>query len=264
MVPNLIFNQKQLMKQVFVFALLSLLFVNCTKKLPTATTDYSDAQLNTIVAALDEQQLQFKTLETKANIDFKDDKNSMSFKATIRMQKDEQIWISGGLFGFEGVRAVITQDSVKVINRLQREYAIEPIEKLEEIAKLPINFNDFQQLLLGEILKWQPENSQVEELNGEFRIQSTTAQMINSILLSTANLDLKYQSLEDQVNNQILQIKLSDYDVLGNGTRFSKNRIIQVVGDETIDIELNFQSIDLNEDLNFPFSINDKYERIYY
>ena len=260
----MIFNQKQLMKQVFVFALLSLLFVSCTKKLPTATTDYSDAQLNTIVAALEEKQLQFNTLETKANIDFKDDKSSMSFKATIRMQKDEQIWISGGLFGFEGVRAVITQDSVKVINRLQREYAIEPIEKLEEIAKLPINFNDFQQLLLGEILKWQPENSQVEELNGEFRIQSTSAQVINSILLSTANLDLKYQSLEDQVNNQILQIKLSDYDVLGNGTRFSKNRIIQVVGDETIDIELNFQSIDLNEDLNFPFSINDKYERIYY
>ena len=94
----MIFNQKQLMKQVFVFALLSLLFVSCTKKLPTATTDYSDAQLNTIVAALEEKQLQFNTLETKANIDFKDDKSSMSFKTTIRMQKDEQIWISGGLF----------------------------------------------------------------------------------------------------------------------------------------------------------------------
>ena len=256
--------EKRFMKNSLFSALMVLLILSCSRKIPESTEDFSDARMETIAEEIEKNQLQYENLEAKVRTSYRDDKSNLNFRTTIRIQKNEKIWISGGLFGFEAVRALITEDSVKIINRLEKTYALEPVSKIEEIAGLPVNFTDFEQLLLGKIIKWSPQLASLQPLNETLQITTETNQLRNQVLLNSSNLHLQRQSLHDKFNEQQLHHKLEEYEFIAEDQAFPMQRTIQVIGDDNVVVELDFQSINLNEDLNFSFQINDRYERIYY
>ncbi|MEI9910287.1 MAG: DUF4292 domain-containing protein [Bacteroidota bacterium] len=70
--------------------------------------------------------------------------------ATLRMYKDSVIWIAvTGLFGIEGLRAFITKDSIKVINKLDKIYTGRSVAYVQEVTGLPLDLASLQDLLIG-------------------------------------------------------------------------------------------------------------------
>lgn len=75
--------------------------------------------------------------------------STLSFTGTLRMRRDSTIWISASaLMGIENVRALITQDSVFLINRMNQTYLAEPFSAMEETMGTP-SFQELQSTLLG-------------------------------------------------------------------------------------------------------------------
>jgi len=69
---------------------------------------------------------------------------------SLRMRRDSTIWISASaLMGMEGLRTLITQDSVIVINRLDQSYIAEPFQSVVGKLNLPMTFRESQAMLLG-------------------------------------------------------------------------------------------------------------------
>lgn len=256
--------EKSLMRIVFAFTIGCLLFVSCAKKLPTSTKDYADSNKETILTNYENNRLNFSTLEAKVKTSIDSEEAVFNFTSTIRIVKDKQIWISGGLFGFEAARLLVTKDSVKLINRLEKTYALEPISKLQEITKLPVNFQDIQQILLGEIVKFNFSEAQLKSGHDNIVMMTENERVSNTVEFNATNLQIIQQLITDKVKNNSVYMQLSDYQLLENSKPFSNHREIQVLGEENIVFTLNFQSIELNVDLNFPFNINPRYERIYY
>lgn len=86
----------------------------------------------------------------KAELKVEVEGNSMNLTAFFRMKRDSVVWlsISPGL-GITAVRAIITRDSVKMLNFLERYYSAYGIAELQNQTGIRIGLTDLQQLLAG-------------------------------------------------------------------------------------------------------------------
>jgi len=70
---------------------------------------------------------------------------------TLRMRRDSTIWISASAFlGVESLRALITPDSVVVVNRMDQTYLAEPLAEVAARYRWPASFQETQAMMLGD------------------------------------------------------------------------------------------------------------------
>ena len=76
-----------------------------------------------LIKKLKENEFNFKTISSKAAVSVIDNANKKtSFKVHLRIRKDSIIWMSISKLGIEAARVIITTDSLKLIDRLKKEY----------------------------------------------------------------------------------------------------------------------------------------------
>ena len=78
-------------------------------------------------------------------------RNSLRSKIQIRWQRDEAVQISIlPLLGLEVFRVVVTPDSLYFVDRLRKQYAVEPYAKWQGYVPFDISFATLQSLLLSQ------------------------------------------------------------------------------------------------------------------
>lgn len=115
-----------------------------------AKTDSAQA-VQTVLRALDSARINFQTFSSKVNIDYRgSDGKNYDVNANIRMQKDSAIWISvNAVLGIEALRALITRDSVKLLDKLNKTYKAHSVSYLQETTALPLDLIALQDLIIG-------------------------------------------------------------------------------------------------------------------
>ncbi|MBO9657381.1 MAG: DUF4292 domain-containing protein, partial [Chitinophagaceae bacterium] len=96
-------------------------------------------------------EIGFNTFSAKINVDYQGtDGKKYDVNANLRMYKDSCIWISiTAIFGIEGLRAYITRDSVKILNKQDKVYTARSVAYLQEVTKLPLDLHSLQEVLIG-------------------------------------------------------------------------------------------------------------------
>lgn len=95
-------------------------------------------------------QVDAEYLSLKSRIEVTENGSTSQFTANIRMQKDSVIWASIGLLGlFEGVRALITPDSVHIMNRLEKTYMVRSTDYLKQIMGMDVELSEIQSIIIG-------------------------------------------------------------------------------------------------------------------
>lgn len=205
--------------------------------------------------------LNFTTFYGKAKADFSSEQASGNATVYIHIQKDSAIWISiTGPLNIEGARVLITPDSVKIINKLEGTVQMSSIQHLQQITRLPFNFNDFQNIILG-----KPAVDDNASLNFNIKPDSITISaqqsFINYIFSFTRNNFLLGQSkyIANSNGNAIdANIFYNNYQNI-NGINFSTSRDIAVTGTSPMKLELNFKEYNFNQPQSFPFTISKNY-----
>lgn len=129
-------NSKKL-KGITAVGFLLLLLASCSshKKVvsPTAHADY-----------------QWMTAKISGEVTLASHPSPLTFNGTLRMRRDSAVWISASaMMGMESLRALITQDSVIMVNRMDQTYLAEPLQLVAEKMHLPATLQETQALLLG-------------------------------------------------------------------------------------------------------------------
>src|SRR5688500_13267735 len=95
--------------------------------------------------------LNFQTFSAKVNIDYSgSDGKKYDVNANLRMYKDSAIWISANaVLGIEAIRVLVTRDSVKFLDKLNKTYTARSVDYLQEVTALPLNLAILQDLLIG-------------------------------------------------------------------------------------------------------------------
>ena len=181
----------------------------------------------------------------------------------LNWKKNEQIWLSFSILGFEGVRISITPDSIKIIDRLNKQFYIEPFSYLNEKAGMDITFGELENILLGKTIKMDNKSAIYSVLeNGNHQIKYDGATFSNQTNLdSIMQLPVDMTILDN--SGRILFVAFSNY-VKKEGKFFSMNRLIKA-NDlmNKIEIDANYEQIEVKDFLEFPFQINQNYTRVH-
>jgi hypothetical protein len=92
-------------------------------------------------------RIDFNTFSGKIKVDYWDkDGKGPDLTVFLRMKKDSIIWISinASLLSIEVFRVMITPDSVKVLNKKDKEFQLRSVSYIQEVAHLPFDFKTYR------------------------------------------------------------------------------------------------------------------------
>ena len=213
---------------------------------------------------LQSHHIDFKTFSAKVKVNYEGaDGKDYEFNAFLRMEKDRIIWISiNALLGIEAFRAVITPDSVKVINKLEKTAQFRSVSYLKEIANFSFDFKTLQDLIIGNAVYLDTNILFYSKNENGISLLSVGQFFRNYVLLNSNDYTLKHSKLDDidVLRTRTCDFTFGDYEKKDT-MLFSTYRKISVVEKSKLDIQLSFKQFNFNDPLSFPFSIPKNYKR---
>jgi len=265
---------------VYIIALLTMVgLVACrsTKKIQTAISKKDTAQvvridtkfdsagyIRNVIGNLNKNYIDFTTFSAKVKVDYRGgDGKGNDVTAFIRMQKDSVIWVSiNAILGIEAMRILITPDSVKMLNKLDKVVQLRSMSYLQEVTQLPFDFHTLQQLIIGNPVYL--DSNIVSFKREENGISLTSIGPLFKHFITIRNNDylVMNSKLDDrETGRSRTAVLVYDDYVSKDNIHFATKRKISVAEKSTLDVNLDFKQFDFNESLNYPFSIPKNYKR---
>ncbi len=253
---------------LFYSAILLLGLFSC-KASKNATGDTAKAsEIENIISTLEKNSFHPTWFKAKAKLQTKMNGRSMSFSSTILSKDKEMLWLNGKMFGIEGARILVKQDSVFALNRLDKTYLADDIDWLANEYGLPqllaeaMNLDHLQDIFIGNpILDVIPYTEIIRKesdyvLAGS-REDYTSSLMVNSTTLQTRSFYLA------QSDSQ-LTVEYSDYRMVDDKHAMAHKRVITVQrpNEEDILLSIIYSSIDIDKEQNIKFDIPSSYSKM--
>lgn len=251
-------------KLALSLACLTLVFLqSCTKNL-IGSRNAKDA----IRSEYKVSELDFTYLSSRTKFKYKSETDKVRANAQIRMRKDSLIWfrLTPGV-GIEAARGKITQDSLIIIDKINKQVLSYSFESLSQELNFEFNFDLFQSVLIGDMPIEISMNDFTEKKANHFFITQEVGDL--TVVNQIGNKSRKLENLQatSSQNENTLEIKYTEFKELEDKPfAYQALMILSYLekdnkkGKATIDIEHNRVKIE-TEKLKFPFIIPSSYER---
>lgn len=242
--------------------LLSCLFIQC-KSTKRVATNRTAVTADLLKDRLIRNQMKADWFSANAKIGVDGGGFAQSASASIRIRKDSVIWVSVKKLGFEVARALITQDSVYLIDRFNRQYMSNGLDFLSEEYQLPASFESLQAVLLGNPLFFS--SNQLSFSDNENYYELTTSGSRKGIYkIDKMNFRMREMQLIDVQEAANLTVFLTDYQTLADDQPFSYVRQLKADSRQSgeVNIELAYQNVEINVPKSIRFEIPARYEKV--
>lgn len=247
--------------------LLLVVFASCKAKksiieVPKVSKELSREK---IIEKHSKGQNAFSTLYIKSSANYKNNNQSQNVTAEIKIKKDEKILISIRFLGITMAKALITPNEVKYYEKINGSYFEGNYTTLSRWLGTDLDFNKVQNILIGQSL----DNLTSEKLtmvleNNVYKLTTPSNEnTFKTYYLEEENLMLKKQEISQQNPLRTVLIMYSDRKEI-NQINLPATLFIEAIQQAgTTKIDINYNTITVNEELSFPYSVPESYERVY-
>lgn len=216
--------------------------------------------VNTKLIAIRAKQLAFNTFSGKAKTSLNIDGNGNDVTLNVRIQHDKKIWVSvTALLGIEAARALITPDSIIIINRLQGLYIKKPFSYINQYAGKQVNYQTLEALLVGNAIpQLLNENADISADNANTVISGSLQSLLYKLTIGP-DFKVSQTNLTNQQDGQNLQVTNSAFIQADTRVMPSQIDIASAVEHKKIQISLHYNTADFDKQLEYPFSIPDRF-----
>ncbi|MDP3445632.1 MAG: DUF4292 domain-containing protein, partial [Ignavibacteria bacterium] len=196
----------------------------------------------------------------------------------LRIQKDSVIWVSmSPALGIEVARLMITQDSIKFINRIDKSYFDGDFTLANSYFTTTIDYDILQALITGNDLNFYEDEGFRGSIDGQeyqlittnrnsrkkyFKQKETPNVLVQSIWLNPENFKITRVGLKEFGDeNKRLQATYKDF-VLINEQLVPAEVDLEIHGGRKINVEIKFSRMEFDQELKFPFSIPNSYSKM--
>ena len=233
-----------------------------TDKLKDKDTAMVTETISTVLEKIN--HITYSTFSGKAEVSYTAKGNTKNFDIKVQMASDSLIWVSvTGALGIEGARALITKDSVRIINKLNKQYITASYVYLQEQLGLPVDLETLQDLLVGNPVFIDTNNSSYTKQDSNIEITSRTKYFRNLLTVLAPDYLPSDSKLEDVDANRSRSAELSygNYEK-ANNFQFPRARQINVKYKTDIQITFNYKSFNFNEAISAPFTVPKGYKKV--
>ena len=207
----------------------------------------------------------FNTLNAKIKVDYKGEDASFSPSVSLRMQKDQKIWLSAKVLGITMAKILITPDKVSYYEKLNGTYFEGDFVVLSRWLGTELNFDKVQQLLIGQALYNLRDQKYATAIFKEhYQLTSKNdVDFIQKIVsIDPGIFKIRKQKITQQPENRSLEVEYPRYQKIGN-QYFPETLYIRASdSDSKTSIKIEYRTVDYNAKVSFPFSIPGGYEKV--
>lgn len=212
------------------------------------------------LAAIASRQIDFSTFSGRAKTQLAINDKSNDVTLNIRIKKDQKIWISvTAIAGLEVARALITPDSIKLLNRLEGTYMVKPLSFIYQYTSKQINFKTLESLLIGNCIPEQLSQQATLKNDSDKIVLTGKLQDLDYQLTLNEALKVLTNQLDNAGANQSLRVVNADFRQLENRILPYNIRISSEVQSKQISIGLQYARAEFDLNLDFPFTIPSRF-----
>lgn len=205
-----------------------------------------------------------KTLSARADIFAEGEGQSVAANANIIWIRDSVLWLNVKKLGVEAARALVTKDSVYLINRLDKTYSVRGLESLQRQYNLPAGFPLLQDAVLASAWFFPDISLQSDIKDDLHRLSGSNEQSGADYRLEDGSYVLRSESFVRQRDARVVTLGFDHYKRLSGTGIFPYLRTIEAYSPETgaLRLQLELSDVEVNVPKNYRFEIPDHYERI--
>jgi hypothetical protein len=258
------------------FSLLFVILISCSPARKVLKEPIREEGPEFLFGKLKENELKYDWFSAKFSADYENNGEEHSFSGQIRIRKDSLIWITlTPMLGIEAVRLMISQDSVKFINRLNDTYFLGDYDFVNRFLNTNIDFDLLQAFLLGNDLEYY-ENGKFKASVDKREYKLSTAErsklrkyvkssqeklkiFIQNIWLDPSTFKITHADVKEIGKDNIkLESYYDDFTPL-DGQLFPGKMEYTIKAEHTIRVKASFSRMTLNVAQQFPFKIPSDY-----
>jgi hypothetical protein len=177
--------------------------------------------------------------------------------------RDSAVWLNVKKFGLEAVRALITPDSVFVLNRLDKTYTAKGVESLQRQYSLPAGFELLQSLLLAEPWFSKDISLESEIKDGLHRLSGANGRYAADYRIEEGNFRLRQETFVQPKDARTMSVSFEKYKKNGQSGWFPYLRTVEAYSPDTGDlrVSIEFNEAEFNVPKSIRFDIPKHYER---
>jgi len=248
------------------FLLVILLFVlhSCKAKKEIAdarpTAPVASTNKSARLASINNRLLNYSSLSIKAKADLNINGNDNSVSMNIRIQKGQAIWVSvTAIAGLEVARALITPDSVKVLNWLEGTYIKKPFNYIYEFTNNQVDFITIEEIFAGDPLRQALSSRSDFSIEGNQAILKGMLESLAYSIRFNEQDKVIQSSLKDEGAAQNLLVNYDDFMEIERQLIPRQVNIQSEAERKNIVINLKYSRVDLNQTLEMPFKVSKRF-----
>lgn len=230
------------------------------KKLPNPEGGLESAE--SILRSMERRQLKAQWFEGKVKLSYRDAEFSVQGTAQIKLRKDSAVWIAVRKLGFEVGRALITRDSVWVLDRLNNEFSAYGLDYLSQTYQVPANLSLLQQILLGNPFFFT-RNLQLEVLPESYQLRDESPEKSVQYQLEKGTYRMLQLFYTEKEEDRQLKVALGGYAPTPDKQDFAFSRKLTFSSKETglVEVNLDFTQVVFNEPTTLPFEVPARFRK---
>lgn len=225
-------------------------------------------------------EFKYDWLTSKFSADVVTEDNKQSFNVAVRAKKDSAMWLSVSVLGIEGARMLITQDSVRFMDKLNNKYFVGDYQYLSQLLNIDVDFETMQSVLIGNSMEFYDEDEKLKSgKDSTFYFLSTIKkrklrkalkentespagkELAQRIWLHPLTFKVYQIIINDFPNDRTFTANYSGFQVVDSAYfPFKANFVIQA--QKKIVIDIDYSKVVHDKPQTMPFNIPVKYERI--
>lgn len=100
------------------------------------------------------EEVDFKYLSAKSKFQYKNENQLINATLNMRIEKGKKIWFSIRVaLGFEAARGLITENSLKIIDRVNKQVLLASPEAFEREFKIKLRYDQIESILIGNMIE---------------------------------------------------------------------------------------------------------------
>lgn len=226
-----------------------------------------------LVQALDSLSgTSFDSYYTKIATSYNDSARSLSFKTSIWMIKDSAANFLISFARFPVASALITQDSLTVVNRREKCYQFSTLDALSEQFGTELSLDNLQDIILGIPTNFDAEKTYYQTDPKSFTLCTHGRKDIEQVRLEGSSEIITYYTLNEALNELEQMTLVSFKDTTEINLFYTSREVIDGFNSPTavtvnikspkqdITVELDYTKIRANQSEQIQFVIPESYE----
>ncbi|MEK8179063.1 DUF4292 domain-containing protein [Flavobacterium buctense] len=231
---------------------------------PTVTIDENAISSQKIIKNHYNNKSDFSTLYIRSSAKYRDEKQSQNVTAEIKIKKGEKILVSIRFLGITMAKALITPNEVKYYEKINGTYFEGDYASLSEWLGTDLDFDKIQNMLVGKPIDDLTQQDYAYELTDKFYKLSTVKDKTEKAFsFESKNFLLKKQEITQPEKDRTFTVNYPNFQDFASAILPANLQINAMQKKGKTEISIDYNSVTFNEDLSFPYSVPDGYDRIF-